>query len=126
LQQTYNILKPGGIAWILANLYRSPIGSHLYRDIYFPFPHLLFTDDVIAEFLRRQGKPPRGASWVNKVTWAQYERYIEDIGFEILALRFKEHPLDEEFYKRFENELCRYPLFDLTRDSFTVLLRRPA
>jgi hypothetical protein len=34
--------RPGGLAWIRANLYRGPTASHRYRDVFFPFPHLLF------------------------------------------------------------------------------------
>jgi SAM-dependent methyltransferase len=55
LEQLFRVLRPGGRAWIRANLYRGPTASHRYRDIYFPFPHLLFPDEVIAEALRRAG-----------------------------------------------------------------------
>jgi SAM-dependent methyltransferase len=124
--ETYKIMKPGGIARILANLYRSTIGSHLYRDIFFPWPHLLFSDEVIREFYRRRGEKPRGASWVNKVTWSQYERFFELAGFQIRALRFREREFDEAFYHRFEDVLGRYPTYDLMKDSFTVVLEKPA
>jgi SAM-dependent methyltransferase len=126
LETVYRVLKPGGLAWIRANLYRGPTASHRYRDIYFPFPHLLFSDDVIAEGLRRAGKTAQGAAWVNRLTWEQYETHIREIGFAIRALRFDLNPLDEPFYARFEDVLGRYPRRDLERGFFTVVLEKPA
>lgn len=125
LVETYRMLKPGGLAWIRANLHRGPQASHLYRHLYFPWPHLLFTDEVIEAFYRRQGKPPRGAAWVNRLTWMQYEEYMTRIGFQIEMLRFTVTPIDEEFFHRFGDILYRYPRWDLERDFFTVVLRKP-
>ena len=65
-----------------------------------------------------------GAAWVNRLTWAQYERYFREVGFRMLALRFRETPLDEEFYRRFEDVLGRYPRWELTRDFFEVVLEK--
>ena len=125
LRETFKIMKPGGLQWIRANLYRGPLGSHLYHDIYFPWPHLLFPDDVIEEFYVRLGRSPKRAAWVNKLTWAEYERYIEMAGFKIEMVSFTERPIDEEFYSRFEDVLGRYPKWDLTKDFFTAVLRKP-
>jgi SAM-dependent methyltransferase len=125
LREMHRVMKPGGLAWMRANLHRSAVASHLYREIFFPYPHLLFSDEVIREFYRRRGEHPRGPSWVNHVTWAQYERYFELVGFRIRMLRFTERELDEEFYRRFEDVLGRYPRFDLTKDFFTVVLEKP-
>lgn len=125
LRELFRIMKPGGLAWISANLYRSAVASHLYRDVNFPFPHLLFSDDVFKEFYERRGERPRGASWVNKLTWSQYERHIDAIGFRTRMLRFSERPIDEDFYARFEDVLGRYPRWDLTKDFFTVVLEKP-
>jgi ubiquinone/menaquinone biosynthesis C-methylase UbiE len=125
LQETYRVLKPGGLAWIRGNLYRSALASHMYREITFPFPHLLFSDEVFREFYRRRGEPERPSAWVNRLTWSQYERYFELIGFDVRMANFEERPLDEEFYRRFESALGRYPRFDLTKDFFTVILQRP-
>jgi SAM-dependent methyltransferase len=125
LGELHTILKPGGLAYISANLYRSSVASHLYRDIFFPYPHLLFSDDVFKEFYRRRGLKERGASWVNKLTWLQYERYIAMAGFRMKMLRFSEREIDEEFYRRFEDVLGRYPRWDLTKDFFTVVLEKP-
>jgi SAM-dependent methyltransferase len=126
LEELYRILKPGGLAWISANLYRGPMASHRYKDVFFPFPHLLFTDDVFREFYRRRGRPEEGAAWVNRLTWAEYEDRFRRIGFRTRARNFRETPLDEEFYRRFEGVLGRYPRVDLARDFFQVVLEKPA
>jgi SAM-dependent methyltransferase len=125
LRETFKIMKPGGLQWIRANLYRGPLGSHLYHDIYFPWPHLVFPDDVIEEFYVRLGRSPKRAAWVNKLTWAEYERYIQMAGFTIEMVSFTERPIDEEFYARFEDVLGRYPRWDLEKDFFTAVLRKP-
>lgn len=126
LTELHKILKPGGLAWISANLHRSAVASHLYRDIFFPWPHLLFSDDVFKEFYERQGKRPHGPSWVNTLTWEQYENHFHRLGFTIKMLRFSEREFDEEFYKRFEDVLGKYPKWDLTKDFFNVIVEKPA
>jgi len=124
LVETHRALRPGGLFWMKANLHRGPQASHLYRHIAFPFPHLLFSDDVISDALARRGVEVDGAAWVNRLTWAQYEDYFRGIGFRILALRFRETPLDEEFYQRFHDVLGRYPRWELSRDFFEVVLEK--
>jgi len=125
LAELYRIMKPGGLAWISANLHRGPRASHLYRELYFPFPHLLFSDDVIREYRSKHHGKAEGAAWVNRVTWAQYEDYIREIGFTMRSLRFSETPLDEAFYARFDDILGRYPRWDLTKDFFYTILEKP-
>jgi SAM-dependent methyltransferase len=125
LKEIYRILAPGGLAWISANLHRGPRASHLYRELYFPFPHLLFSDDVISAYRQKHHGRSGGASWVNRLTWAQYEDYLREIGFTMHALRFSETPLDEEFYERFSHILGRYPKWDLTKDFFQTVLEKP-
>ncbi len=124
LVETHRALRPGGLFWMKANLHRGPQASHLYRHIAFPFPHLLFSDDVISEALARKGVDVSGAAWVNRLTWAQYEDYFRAIGFRVLALRFRETPLDEAFYERFRDVLGRYPRWELSRDFFEVVLEK--
>jgi SAM-dependent methyltransferase len=120
------IMKPGGLAWIRANLYRGPTSSHRTRDIAFPFPHLLFEDAVIDEAMRRKGRQPGGSVWVNRLTWEQYEAAFLNAGFTIRSLKFTTYPLDEAFYDRFEDVLGRYPKVDLERGFFQVVLEKPA
>jgi SAM-dependent methyltransferase len=126
LEETFRIMKPGGLQWLRANLWAGPMASHRYREIYFPWPHHLFSDDVIAEWDAKNGRGPEGSAWVNKLTWNHYERYIHDIGFRLRALSFTKADWDEEFYQRFEDVLGRVPRWDLERDFFTAVLEKPA
>jgi SAM-dependent methyltransferase len=126
LQETYRLLKPGGLAWIRANLYAGPMASHRYRDINFPWPHLLFSDDVIRDWDTKHGRPAKGSSWVNRLSWLHYERSITDLGFGVRHLHFQNAKWDEEFYQRFEDILGRFPKADLERDFFLVVLEKPA
>lgn len=126
LQETYNVLKPGGRAWIRANLYCGPKASHRYRDINFPWPHLLFSEDVIRDWDVKEGRSPRGPSWVNRLTWDNYRTYLDEIGFRLKHLQFQEADWDEEFYQRFENMLGRWPRRDLERDFFLMVVEKPA
>lgn len=125
LQEAFKVLKPGGLAWLHVNLFAGPQASHRYRDIYFPWPHLLFADDVIKDWDVKHGRQPIGSHWVNRLTWDHYERYFEEIGFRVRHLRFYEGTWDEEFYTRFEDVLGRYPRSDLKRDYFVVVLEKP-
>ncbi|MDQ2965946.1 MAG: class I SAM-dependent methyltransferase [Chloroflexota bacterium] len=125
LTEIFRILKPGGLAWIAANLHRGPMASHRYKEVTFPFPHLLFDDDVFREFYRRRDMPELDAAWVNRLTWAEYEDHFARIGFRVRRTTFRETPLDEAFYGRFESVLGRYPRTDLQRDFFQVVLEKP-
>jgi len=124
LKEADRVLRPGGLMWLYANLHRGPSASHRYRDVYFPWPHLLFDDEVAIEFFERQGK--RGHfSWVNKLTYDTYDKYFRLLGLELVHLHFSEKEWDQQFYERFEDVLGRYPITDLKRDFFTAVLRKP-
>jgi len=125
LAALYRVLRPGGLAFITANLYRGPLASHRYREVTFPWPHLLFEDDVFRAFYRRRGLPEQDAEWVNRLTWEQYRAEMLRSGFRIERERLLTKPIDEPFYRRFEAILGRYPRADLERDFFEVVLRKP-
>lgn len=125
LKELYRILAPGGLACLSANLHRGPRASHLYRELFFPFPHLLFGDEVISAYREKHNGRSGGSAWVNRLTWAEYENYFRSIGFTMHSLRFSETPLDEAFYERFDNILGRYPKWDLTKDFFHTVLEKP-
>jgi SAM-dependent methyltransferase len=126
LRETFEVLQPGGLAYIRANLYAGPMASHRYRDIYFPWPHLLFSDDVVKDWDVKHGRRPLGLSWVNRLSWVEYESRIVDLGFRVRHLAFQEADWDEEFYRRFEDVLGRFPRTDLSRDFFTATLEKPS
>jgi SAM-dependent methyltransferase len=125
LKKAFDLLKPGGKMYMSANLYRGPKASHRYREVFFPWPHLLFADEVFEEFYQSIGKQPRRAAWVNQLSIADYYNYFEMIGFERLKTTFKTTRIDENFYERFSDRLERIPRFDLERDFIEVLLEKP-
>ncbi len=125
LEALFHVLRPGGLAWITANLHRGPLASHRYGEVFFPWPHLLFGDEVFREFYRRHGQPEQGAEWVNRLTWEQYRSHLLRIGFVIRKEHLRRTPIDEALYRRFEPILGRYPRADLERDFFDVVVEKP-
>lgn len=125
LKECCKVLKSEGKMYICANLYRSPRASHLYRDIYFPFPHLLFPEEVIAEFCSKQGVSKHWFDeyyYRNKLTYGQYKEYFELLNLGIEYEQFRKTKLDMDFYERFKDKLEKYPRSDLELDFFEVLL----
>ena len=126
LQECSNLIKPEGAIFMVANLYRSALAFHVYRDIYFPYVQLLFPDEVVEEYLTEIGR----SSWidhyysVNKLTYAEYKEYFRILNLKIEYEHLDKRKLDLEFYERFEEKLGRYPIFDLELDFFHVLLRK--
>ena len=119
------LLSEGGesLAYISANLYRGPKASHRYRHVFFPWPHLLFDDDVFLQFFRKQGTRRRSA-WVNKLTAAHYDLYVRQLDFEVVREWTSKTPIDEAFYERFIDKLGRYPRYDLEQDFIFLVLGR--
>lgn len=130
LKRSYELLKPGGRFLFIANLYRGPMASHRYRDVFFPWPHLLFSDEVFADFYVHSGRSahltPKTASWVNQLSIADYYHYFKLIGFELKHVKFSTTPFDEDFAKRFADKLDRFPRYDLERDFIYATLVKPS
>lgn len=126
LKTAFELLRPGGRMFMSANLYRGPKASHRYREVYFPWPHLLFSDEVFEEFYRSIGKPPKRPAWINQLSIADYYNYLDIIGFQRHRTSFRTTPIDEDFYERFRDKLERIPRYDLERDFIEVVLKRPA
>ncbi len=124
LKKSHDLLRAEGRLLVSANLYRGPMASHRYRHVFFPWPHLLFTDEVFREFFVSIGHPPRGKAWVNQLSIADYQNYFDIIGFEVEKLTFSMRPFDEGFYHRFEEILGQFPRYDPERDFFHVVLKK--
>ena len=123
LSAVERLLKPGGKAHLTANLYRGPKASHRYRQVFFPWPHLLFTDEVFNEFYTKvHNRPTERASWVNKLTHSHYETYLREIGFARYTTALSPSNFDEAFYERFHDRLGRYPRYDLAHDFIYLTL----
>lgn len=123
LRATRQLLRPEGLMFLFANLYRGPKASHRYREVYFPWPHLLFQDDVVARYyVEDLGRDPSRPSWVNKLTAAHYLTYLDELDFDVRDLSWSITPIDQPFYERFEDVLGRYPRYDLERDFINAVV----
>jgi len=125
LTAMYDRLRPGGVAYVAANLYRGPKASHRYRDVFFPWPHLLFGSRVWRDFYRTVHNREETFAWVNKLTYSQYLDYFDLIGFIRKKVWLTKSTFDHEFYERFEGTLSAYPVFDLSHDFVYAVLERP-
>lgn len=122
----YELLKPGGRAYIYANLYRGAKASHRYREVYFPWPHLLFPNEVWRQFYLEVTGEALGPAWVNKLTYDQYIALVARAGFRLVE-HFPSLPyFDEDFYNRFAVQLAAYPKFDLMHDFIHLVLEKPS
>lgn len=122
LRTCRDLLAPAGQFLLVAHLYRSATGSHRSREVFFPWPHLLFTDDVFEQFYVGRGRPPTRPAWLNKLTYADYFRYFELLGFVVEKEFVRKRDLDKTFYNRFEDELSKYAAFDLQTNAVEVVL----
>ncbi|WP_241159683.1 class I SAM-dependent methyltransferase [Desulfovibrio sp. ZJ200] len=126
LEVMFELLKPGGKIYLSANLYRGPMASHRYREVFFPWPHLLFEDAVFTRFYReRDGRQGVTPAWVNKLTHLHYLEKIHELGFEILKCTYSRRPFDEDFYQCFLEKLGRYPKGDLEKDFINLMIYKP-
>ena len=125
LKKSFELLRPGGFMYLTADLYRGPSASHCYREVFFPWPHLLFQDDVFHDFYTAIGKPWKSCAWVNKLTAAEYQIYFEDIGFERKRITCRMIPVDESLYVRFLDVFERYPASTCNADFIEARLVKP-
>jgi SAM-dependent methyltransferase len=124
LEAVYELLRPGGRAWLYFNLHRGSQASHRYNEVSFPWPHLLFEDAVCAAFYDKHHGTPREFAWVNRMTLAEYVQAVDEIGFRIHSVKRRVTPIDVGFYRRFEGVLGRYPALDLETDFATLVLEK--
>jgi SAM-dependent methyltransferase len=125
LAAVHSVLAPGGRAWLYFNLYRGPSASHRYKEVPFPWPHLLFDDAVCRAYYKRaQGRGNVPFAWVNRMTIGSYVQTVHEVGFQIVQLKRRVVPIDVGFYLRFEDELGRYPALDLETDFATLVLEK--
>jgi ubiquinone/menaquinone biosynthesis C-methylase UbiE len=124
LEAISRVLKVGGEAWLYFNLHRGPKASHRYREVYFPWPHLLFEPAVCEAFYRKHYEQSRTFAWVNRLTAAEYVDACLEASLHVVDLRRHVTELDLPFYLRFEDKLGRYPALDLETDFLWLKLRK--
>lgn len=125
LSIAHELLRDGGELWLRAKGTTSPSASARYRDIFFPWPHLLFEDDVCEQFyLKHHGKAGQRFPWVSRLTAAHYLHAAREIGFEVTLAMRKVIPIDVPFYLRFLDKLGRYAALDLETDLLTLVFSK--
>ena len=132
LQSLYNLLEPNGQLYFSSCLWRGTAASHRYREILFPWPHLLFQDKVFAEYyekyLNKKVSASTIPSWVNGWTPAHYRDAFRQIGYEIVDIEFTGIKWDdkvEQFYQRFINILGKFTKEDLGSSMLYTTLKKP-
>ena len=127
MKKAASVLKTEGIFFLYANLYRGPNASHLYRTIFFPWPHLLFDDSIVKQYALDHGEEEGFIEKfynVNKLTFAEYKEYFRILNLKILEQNRSIYKIDKGFYERFYDKLSLYPIFDLETKFFSVLLQK--
>ena len=124
--------------WLIENkiktfsscLRRGTSASHRYRENIFPWSHLLFQDEVFAEYYKKYLNKKVSAStipsWVNGWIPAHYGDAFKQIGYDIVDLKFTGIKWDdkvEQFYQRFINILRKFTKEDLVHQCYTQPLK---
>lgn len=124
LETIATLLKTGGEAWLTFNLYRGPKASHRYREVFFPWPHLLFEPAVCAEYYRKHHGVDQTFAWVNRLTALEYLEAFASLGLHVVKLRRDTTPIDLDFYERFVDKLGGFPALDLETDFLWLVLKK--
>jgi SAM-dependent methyltransferase len=120
-----DVLRNGGSAWLRMNIYTACNASHRYAEISFPWPHLLFEDEVVRQFYELHHNCPNlTTAWVNRMTVAHYLMVCQNLGFEIAKVRRRVAPIDIPFYLRFHDKLSRYAALDLETNFLNIVLHK--
>jgi SAM-dependent methyltransferase len=118
------LLGAGGQAWLMFNLHRGPKASHRYREVFFPWPHLLFEPAVCAAYYRKHHGVDQTFAWVNRLTAAEYMQACLATGLHVVKHERSTTPIDVPFYRRFADKLGRYPALDLETDFMLLVLKK--
>jgi cyclopropane fatty-acyl-phospholipid synthase-like methyltransferase len=125
LANCFRWLNAGGAMFIHAQLHRGPKASHRYREVFFPWPHLLFTPEIFEAYYTSISMRPARPAWVNKLTYSQYLDHFNRLSYSNRSCRATGSEFDEEFYERFHEQLSAYPKWDLAQDAISTVLERP-
>jgi SAM-dependent methyltransferase len=124
LEAIGRLLKVGGVAWLMFNLHRGPKASHRYREVFFPWPHLLFDPSVAAAFYRKHHDMDSTFAWVNRLTACEYMQTSVAAGLHVVRYDRRVTPIDVPFYRRFVERLGAYPALDLETDFLILVLQK--
>lgn len=126
LESVFSLLAPGGKAYLKYNLHRGASASHLMKYLDFPWVHLIHSEEEIRAMMRDKTGQDKGPAWVNRLTYAHYLQYFDEIGFKVLKVWYSRVKMPKDFYALHRDKLKCYPMEDLERNFMHATLQRPA
>jgi 2-polyprenyl-3-methyl-5-hydroxy-6-metoxy-1,4-benzoquinol methylase len=125
LSALFDVLTDRGEVWLRMNLFAARNASYRYREVFFPWPHLLFDDEVCEQFYEKHhGRKGQGFARINRMTAAHFVQAAREIGFEVTHFKRQVVPIEIPLYVRFIDRLGRYPALDLETDYLNLVLRK--
>lgn len=125
LENIFELLKPGGRAYLKYNLHRGASASHLMKYLNFPWIHLIHDEQTIRGMMKDKVGYEKGPAWVNRLTYAHYLHYLDEIGFMRLKTWYDIVSVPKDFMDEHRKKLKAYPKEDLERNFMHVVLERP-
>lgn len=121
----HNTLAPGGTLYLNCSLWRGVSASHAYREVFFPWPHLLFHPEVALEYYRKRHPDhpnPGFDQTVHQWRHADYESALRGAGFAIVDQSSRIR-WDDPFYQEHLSTRGHH-IADLRRDFSTFICRK--
>lgn len=92
LTESLRILTPGGRLFLCFPPWTSPLASHLYDVLWYPWCHLLFPDEVLHEAIVHLGGAERNGTlnyWdhykeLNRVTIQEFRGFLPQLGAKVI------------------------------------------
>ena len=121
LRETYRVVRPGGLAWVLVHLFSSPSGGHNVSLSEVPLRTIPSGIDAW-DHLRKRHLPFH----VPLNQWRR-DRYLEEFGkrFEILKHYCAMREGEDFLTRDLEAELSRYSRDELTCGAYVIVARKP-
>ena len=123
LLETYRVLRQGGYIYLHLPPYFSPWGPHLENWIYFPWPHLLFSEKTLMKIVAMEdavhhfnhqfvqaaqinlsGSQDRIPD-VNRITLRKFQKLIDKTGYTIRQRRLL--PVGYQYFRKKQNPFFR-------------------
>jgi ubiquinone/menaquinone biosynthesis C-methylase UbiE len=92
LREALRVVKKGGYIYLsFGPLYFSPLGAHLMASINVPYCHLLFPQEVIADFITKKGLPAVHFDSVNKLPLQDFQNLWRENAGRLKKLIYEEN-----------------------------------
>lgn len=124
LEEMKKLVKEGGYLFIeFSPIWNSADGHHMYRNIQFPYYHLIFTEEVIEDYKKIYGY--KDYNWYNKWSGQDYMTMFLQV-YDMQLVRFS--PMynlrDYYFVERYPQLFCGYGTEELLTSGFRVIYKK--